>query len=218
MIPTSSDYAHGVQRALAAVLFDGGHPEVHAHSCDIGLPHLMAADDGEQLAVCKCGVVVEIPGGIDMQMQARGLAPETAPPAAADPVHPGLPLVDPSQITTPEMLEAHLLDVIRRLEAGQLFERECIEAEYEARLAWEMAKAKTIAKGGGAADVRMAAALAEHGDLYEALLRAEMMRKATQAAMHNCRSMLSGYQTVSRSVQATYQAGGSPGPVQRGRY
>jgi hypothetical protein len=165
-------------------------------------------------------VTVEVAGGIEVQLRARGLTPGAVPPVAADPVQPGLALIDPSEIATPEMLEAHLLDVIQRLETGQLFERECIEAEYAARLAWELAKAKQIAKGGSAADIRQAAALAEHGDLYEAYLRAEMMRKATQAAMHNCRSMLSGYQTVARSVLTTYQAGGSPGPnnqPQRGR-
>jgi hypothetical protein len=219
-VSDTTSYAEAVQAALAAVLRDSGHPTTA--DCVSGQPPTLQADsDGTQLAVCGCGIVVEIPGGIEMQLRARGLAPDAPPPVAADPVQPGLPLIDPSEIATPEQLEAHLLDVIQRLETGQLFERDCIEAEYSARLAWELAKAKTIAKGGGAADVRMAAALADHGDLYEKYLRAEMMRKATQAAMHNCRSMLSGYQTVARSVLTTYQAGGSAGPnnqPQRGRY
>jgi hypothetical protein len=215
-------HAEAVQRALIAVLRDSGHDvddclNFHGTSRP---PQVRADSDGTQLAVCGCGVVAEIPGGLEVQLRGRGLTPDAQPPTAADPVQPGLPLIDPSEIATPEQLEAHLLDVIQRLETGQLFERECIEAEYSARLAWELAKARQIAKGGAAADVRMAAALAEHGDLYEAYLRAEMMRKATQAAMHNCRSMLSGYQTVARSVLTTYQAGGSPGPnsqPQRGR-
>lgn len=209
------DYAEAVRRVLAAVLRDSGHDMRDASTC--WPPQLISEADGTQLAVCACGLTVEIPGGLEVQLKGRGLTPDATPPAAADPVQPGLPLIDPSEIATPEQLEAHLLDVIQRLETGQLFERECIEAEYTARLAWELAKAKQIAKGGAAADVRMAAALAEHGDLFEKYLRAEMMRKATQAAMHNCRSMLSGYQTVARSVLTTYQAGGSPGPNRQPR-
>lgn len=214
---TSLDYAVAVQRTLAAVLFDGGHPEVHAHCVDRGLPDWYADDRGTQCAVCRCGVVVEIPAGIDAQMQARGFTPDTPSAVAADPVQPGLELVDPTQIYTPEDLERHLLDVIRRLEAGQLFERECIEAEYSAELAWELAKAKTIAKASGAADVRAALALTENQAQFEAFRVAQMMRKATQAAMHNLRSVLSGYQSVAKSVLSVYQTGGSPGPVQRGR-
>jgi len=219
-VTDSNDYAKAVQAALAAVLRDAGH-DIDGCLVNFGQPQFGTDADATQLAICRCGVTVEIPGGLDMQLRGRGLTPDAPPPVAADPVQPGLALIDPSEIATPEQLEAHLLDVIQRLETGQLFERECIEAEYEARLAWELAKAKQIAKGGAAADVRMAAALAEHGDLYERYLRAEMMRKATQAAMHNCRSMLSGYQTVARSVLTTYQAGGSAGPnnqPQRGRY
>lgn len=209
----ATDYGEAVQYALTAVLRDSGHGP-----CDgYGKPALQADSDGTQLAICPCGVVVEIPGGLEVQLRGRSLAPDAAPPSAADPVQPGLPLIDPSQITTPDELNAHLLDVVARLESGQLFERECIEAEYAAKLAWELAKAKQVAKGGGAEDVRTARALTEHGDLYEAAQRAEMMRKATQAAMHNLRSVLSGYQSVSKSVLATYGAGGSPGPNRQQR-
>jgi hypothetical protein len=212
-VSDTTTYAQAVANTLAAVLRDVGHtPD---DDCRRNRPPVMQADPDApsgQVVVCGCGVVTDIPLGLEQQMRVRGFAPDAPPPVAADPVKPGLALIDPSEIATPEQLEAHLLDVIQRLETGQLFERECIEAEYEARLRWELAKAKQVAKGGGAADVRMAMALAEHGDLYEAYLRAEMMRKATQAAMHNCRSMLSGYQTVARSVLTTYQAGGSSGP------
>jgi hypothetical protein len=216
-VSDSTTYADAVQHALVAVLRDSAHYEQGSLGACSGPAQMIADGDGTQLAVCSCGAVVEIPGGLEVQLRGRGLTPDATPPSAADPVQPGLPLIDPSEIATPEQLEAHLLDVIQRLETGQLFERQCIETEYRARLAWEKAKAKQIAKGGKAADVRMAAALTEHGELYEKYLIAEMMRKATQAAMHNCRSMLSGYQTVARSVLTTYQAGGSPGPNRQQR-
>lgn len=210
---TAADQAEALRQVLRAVLNDAGHDTDNIATC---WPPVVASDhQGVQLAVCACGTAVEIPGGLEAQMQGRGLAVGSAPPAAADPVRPGLPLLDPSEITTPDQLEAHLIDVIGRLEAGQLFERECIEAEYAAKLAWELARAKSVAAGNGAADVRAARALADNEDLYRRWLTAEMMRKATAAAMHNCRSMLSGYQTVSRSVLATYQAGGSPGPTRQ---
>lgn len=207
-------YAEAVEQALRSVLAEAGHADCQQY----GRPALTSEHDGAQSAICPCGAMVEIHGGLEVQMQARGLTPDAPPVTSADPVYPGLPMIDPSQIVTPDQLEAHLLDVIVRLERGQIFEREAIEAEYEARLAWELARAKSIAKGGGAADVREARALEEHAELYEMYRRAEMLRKATQAAMHNCRSQLSGYQTVSRSVLATYGAGGSPGPASsRGR-
>jgi len=214
-VTAAVDYAEAVQRVLAAALRDSGHGPCEQY----GRPMLQTDSDGTQLAVCPCGMVTEIPGGVEAQMQTRGFAPDSPPAAASDPVQPGLPLIDPSQITTPDELNAHLLDVVARLESGQLFERQCIEAEYEAKLAWELAKAEQVAKGGGAEDVRTARALTEHGDLYRKAQLAEMMRKATQAAMHNLRSVLSGYQSVSKSVLSTYGAGGSPGPAtSRGRY
>jgi hypothetical protein len=203
---TAAGYAELVEKAMVNILHAAGHTDVIHCIPSFGPVSMQVDNDGKQWAVCSCGEIEEIPDGIESQLKSAGA------PVAADPVQPGLPLIDPSQIATPEMLEAHLLDVIQRLETGQLFERECIEAEYEARMAWERAKAKAIVKGGGAADVREARAIEEHGDLLDAWRRAEMMRKATQAAMHNLRSALSGYQTVARSVLTTYQAGGSPGP------
>jgi hypothetical protein len=158
-------------------------------------PRVVASQTGELFVRCGCDTYVTT------------LIEQVRP---ADPVTPGLELIDPSQIYTPEDLERHLLDVVRRLELGQLFERECIEEEYAARLAWELAKAKTVAKAGGAADVRAALALTENQAEFERWQTAEMMRKAAQAAMHNLRSVLSGYQSVGKSVTATYGAGGSP--------
>lgn len=206
----STERVQAVQRALVAVLNDSGHTEAYNCARSFGHAMLMADSTGTQTAVCPCGLVVEIPGGIEVQMRGRGLTPDASPPVAADPVQPGIELVDPSQIYTPEDLERHLLDVVRRLELGQLFERECIETEYKTRLAWELAKAKTVAKAGGAADVRAALALTENQAEFEAHQVAEMMRKATQAAMHNLRSVLSGYQSVAKSVLSVYGAGGSP--------
>jgi hypothetical protein len=217
-VSDSGAYADAVQQALVAVLRDSAHYEQGPVAACSGPAQLIADGDGAQLAVCSCGAVVEIPAGIEQQLRGRGLLPDAGPVTASDPVYPGLPMIDPSQIATPADLEAHLLDVIVRLERGQMFEREAIEAEYNARLAWELARARSIATGGGAADVREARALTDNEELYETYRRAEMMRKATQAAMHNCRSQLSGYQSVARSVLATYGAGGSPGPAtSRGR-
>lgn len=207
-----TDRVGAVNRALATVLNESGHDVagcVRFYGADRP-PHLMADSRGVQTAVCPCGVSAEISGGIEWRIPPEDRAPDAPPAVAADPVQPGIELVDPSKIYTPEDLERHLLDVVRRLEVGQLFERECIETEYKTRLAWELAKAKTVAKAGGAADVRAALALTENQAEFEAYQVAEMMRKATQAAMHNLRSVLSGYQSVAKSVLSVYGAGGSP--------
>jgi hypothetical protein len=91
-----------------------------------------------------------------------------------------------------------------------------IEQADEAKHKHDLAYARALleaAQEPGAADIREARALlATEQERAQMQLLATMV-KTTKAAMHNIRSTLSGLQTVSASLRATYGTGGSNGPT-----
>lgn len=138
---------------------------------------------------------------------------------AQDPIRSTLALIDPTEMYTPDDVERHILDTLYRLETGQLFERASVEKFYAAKQAFDLKYAACmVSSKGGAADVRKAQATVDCAQEYAALNDAEMVLKAVKATMHNLRSVITGYQSVAKSVAQTYQAGGSQGaPPQRER-
>jgi len=121
--------------------------------------------------------------------------------------------VDPTVHYTPEMLEQQILDVVRRIDAGTVYEAQLIGLAYEAGAAYEMGYAEAlVGVAGGAEADRKAAALVAVKDLYLQKTAAEMQKKVVAAAMHNLRASLSGYQSVLKSIGGSMSAGGSPGP------
>lgn len=121
--------------------------------------------------------------------------------------------VDPRVHYTPEMLEQQILDVVRRIDAGTVYEAQLIGHAYETAAAYELAYAKALARAdGGAEGDRKAAALVLVEDAFNAKTAAEMAKKVVSAAMHNLRASLSGYQSVLKSIGGSMSAGGSPGP------
>lgn len=121
--------------------------------------------------------------------------------------------VDPTKVYTPELLEQNILDVVRRIDTGTLYEAELIGAAYATAHAYELAFAKALGRSeGGAAKDRQAAALVLCEDEYMAMVQAEMLKKVVAAAMHNLRASLSGYQSVLRSISASFPTGGHSGP------
>lgn len=137
----------------------------------------------------------------------------------SDPIRSTLALIDPTELYTPDDVERHILDTLYRLETGQLFERESVTKYYGAKQAFDLKFAACmVSSKGGAADVRKAQATLDCAEEYAALNDAEMVMKAVKATMHNLRSVITGYQSVAKSVAQTYQAGGSQGaPPQRER-
>ena len=122
-----------------------------------------------------------------------------------------LELIGPAQDYRPDEVERLMLDCVMRLEQGQAFERWALEQAAEAQRAYDRAYAKAFTLADGAMELRRNVAEVECADLADARDRTDMVHRAAKAAMHNLRSTLSGYQSVLRSVQATYQAGGSNG-------
>jgi hypothetical protein len=199
-------YAAAVTDAIAVTLWKHGHT---ASECAHTGGAFYDTADGPELAivVCGCGVVfpaepLGTPGG------PAGPAPaaEVAVWDAANPVQSVLDEIDPTRIYTPAELEARILDCIARIERGLAFENECVVRAYEARQAFVFAEARALVDASGRSEsVRKAEALVACEAEFQAMTEAEMLAKATKAAMHNLRAILSGFQSVARSVQSAYQ-------------
>jgi hypothetical protein len=143
----------------------------------------------------------------------RSAAPQDIAPDLLHRLARRLDHVDPRTHYTPEMLEQQILDVVRRIDAGTVYEAQLIGHAYETDAAYEMAYAKALGRAsGGAEGDRKAAALVSVEDAFNAKAAAEMAKKVVSAAMHNLRASLSGYQSVLKSIQASMGTGGSPGP------
>lgn len=175
-------------------------------------------DFGRALVICGCGKKVQLVGAQPARPQeppeqdwpATSGAPLGANTVARDPVQSTLATIDPTMAYTPVDLEMRILDVLARLEGGALFEREAIEQAALADLEWKRAYwIAREASQAGAADRREADAMLQTLELHQTKLQTEFVAKAVKATMHNLRSVLSGYQSVSRSVGLDYQAGGA---------
>jgi hypothetical protein len=136
--------------------------------------------------------------------------PVVSPVTALDPIAATLALIDPSQIYTPGMLEERVLDVLARLERGAVFERQTIINAYEKKAAFDHAFMRAMVRqDAGSADMRKARAMMECEQEHLALIEADMLKESAKSTMHNLRGVLSGYQSVTRSVGLDYQAGGA---------
>lgn len=194
-------YSQELQKRLAVQLRERGHG-----ACRHDETARMDFVAGE--IVCGCGHRVPVEGAQQFVPDVDG--PRDVELAAKDPVKATLATIDPTIAYTPVDLEMRILDVLARLEVGAVFHRKAIEDDAAAKLAWK--KAYWIAKNAseaGAADRREADAMVQTLDLYLDHVEKEMVRKAVGETMHNLRSILSGYQSVARSVNADFGAGGS---------
>lgn len=172
--------------------------------------------EGVTVVLCGCGEYFPAPElaapTVELspeRVDAHGPAAVTV--AAADPIARTLELIGPAQDYTPEQVERLMLDCVQRLEEGQAFERWALEQASEARRAFDRAYAKAFVVCAGAMELRRNTAEVECAELANARDRTDMVHRAARAAMHNLRSTLSGYQSVLKSVSATYAAGGSSG-------
>jgi hypothetical protein len=176
-------------------------------------------DPDRGVAVCGCGEV------IDEGHDGAGYKPMGSPsnlPAqtAADPIMTDLPPIDPHRQYTPVDLERAILETVRRLDAGLAMQAQWQEVHERALYAYDKAAARArLRVKGGAKDVRDAevrvACEREADDVAESRMRVEVIK----AAMHTLRSVLSGYQSVGRSVGLLAQVGGGDGqaPYRRDR-
>jgi hypothetical protein len=183
--------------------------------CSLSVTAVTSPDQhGKTCVVCGCGQFFEAPelGGVSLtprMVDARGPAAVTV--AAADPISRQLELIEPGADYAPAEIEGLMLECVRRIELGQAYERHALEEFYAARKAHHRAYLLAYQKSTGAVQTRVNAAELEALAEWEAMEDAELIHKAVKAAQHNLRSALSGYQSILRSVSATYNAGGSSG-------
>jgi hypothetical protein len=207
----AADIADQVADALHAVLERNQHG-----TCDLEPYANTSLHEGATVVVCGCGEYFPAPElgapAVDLspaRVDAHSSAAITV--AAADPIARTLALIGPAEDYRPDQVERLMLDCVQRLEEGQAFERWALEQASEAERAYNRAYAKAFTLAAGAMELRRNVAEVECADLADSRDRTDMVHRAAKAAMHNLRSTLSGYQSVLRSVQATFQAGGSNG-------
>lgn len=207
----AAEIADQMSEALHAVLERSGHG-----TCDLEPYASTTLNEGATVVVCGCGEFFPAPElgapTVDLspdRVDAHG--PTAVTVAAADPIARTLELIGPAQDYTPEQVERLMLDTVYRLEHGQAFERWALEQSAEAERAYDRAYAKAFTLASGAMELRRNVAEVECADLADTKDRADMVHRAAKATMHNLRSTLSGYQSVLKSVQSTYAAGGSSG-------
>lgn len=205
----AADYAAVLRDCIQRTLLEA----LHATCPDRTAATYFPAEPGQPVpfVACGCGQV------FDAQPLSVGAAPAAEAQVATiggqlpalDPVQSVLALIDPGKLYTPAEVEEHILDCVSRLETGAVFERECILREHETHTEYERAFAHAMVKvTGGSADVRKAQAFVDTEAEYTAWRSAEMLAKAVKSTMHNLRSILSGYQSVAKSISGAYQGSG----------
>ncbi len=169
-----------------------------------------------ETAQCGCKVLVQHGEPLGAQGEADLVPAMTNGLAAAegrkdyhpdDPIAATIALIDPTKVYTPEEIERQILDCNARLERGAHFERAALEEEGRTELEWSNAYDLAVLNSDkGAADTRKADAMVNTRELHDAFVTARMVRKAIQSTMHNLRAVLSGYQSVGKSIANTYGA------------
>lgn len=207
---TAAELAKQLDDTIASILLKFEHS-----GCGLEEFANTSQHEGATVVVCGCGEFYPAPElGAPValspdRVDAHGPAAITV--AAADPIARTLALIGPAEDYRPDQVERFMLDAIRRLEEGQAFERWALEQASDARSKYDRAYAKEFVLASGAMELRRNTAEVACNELAEARDRTDMVYRAAKAAMHNLRSTLSGYQSVLKSVQATYQTGGTSG-------
>jgi hypothetical protein len=125
-----------------------------------------------------------------------------------DPVASALPgPLDATEVYTPQDVEMAIVDILARLDRGELFLRGQLARLHKADHALTMRNAYAIARSNQrAADQRKAeATILCEAEIYEQT-EAAMLVRALRDTMHNLRSQLMGFQTVAKSVGVSVNA------------
>lgn len=135
-----------------------------------------------------------------------------------NPIVARVDLIDPTQPYGPTEVEHHILDATARLERGIVFEAALIASAHKATMEYTLAFSRALAKqSGGDGEWRKARAMGEVEREYELMMQAVMARDAMKATLHSLRSVLSSYQSVAKSVVASYGATNQVEQAQRNR-
>lgn len=124
-----------------------------------------------------------------------------------DPIESALIAMDPTKVYTPADIELQLVSIVARLEQGQHFQREWEMRANAAAVDYTLSYAEAVvAADGRSKEVREAQAILACRDEMVEKMTTEATVKAIRETMHNLRSMLSGFQSIGRSVGASFGA------------
>lgn len=126
-----------------------------------------------------------------------------------DPITTSVEIIEPGHVYTPDEINSHIADCNARIERGANFHRLCIEEKFRTAMEYKFAHARALreARASTVAE-REAEAVLACEEAYRAMNDALMRERAVAATMHDVRALLSGYQSVARSVGVTYSAAG----------
>jgi hypothetical protein len=132
-----------------------------------------------------------------------------------DPLSARVVTIDPSRPYSPADVELQLLEVENKLERGIHAQRYWEERAAAAAIEWEIiynkARASVIGHGGSEKDRHALCLQNPEVELaFREMSGSSAMVRMMRESMHNLRSLQSGYQTLSRSVENSYR-GRQPG-------
>lgn len=155
---------------------------------------------------------------IDALVPPGGAMPSSAV-VPTDPIESRLVAIDPTKIYTATDIELQLVSIEARLEQGQVFQRVWEMRALAAKIAYTLAYEQAISESeASSADRRKAEATIKCKEKLVDKLTAETMAKAVADTMHNLRSMLSGYQSIARSIGSSMSVTGMDLDNARERY
>jgi hypothetical protein len=126
-------------------------------------------------------------------------------PGSNDPIISDLPALDSTQIYTPLDVEMQMVNLNKRLENGEFFLRQQLARNHAAEHAHSIKYAKAIKLSTArSADQRKAdATISCERESWEMTESATLVR-CTRDLLHTIRAQLSGFQSISRSMQTTF--------------
>jgi hypothetical protein len=102
---------------------------------------------------------------------------------------------------TPEEVELEIVGILSRIERGAGFQTTKEEQLAAARLEYDLAYARALIRTTARSkELREAEAMLACQEQYERMRLLELTVKTSAAGMHNLRSMLSGFQSVAKSI------------------
>lgn len=142
--------------------------------------------------------------------------PAAGAPAVVSPPPGILTMLHSGAVVTPQQCEEAIAAICIKIDQGTAVQAGIEEAARLAKLAYDGAYALAITRSEArSADRREAEARVATAELEAAMTAHVLKARLTEKAMHNLRSMLSGVQTIAKSVGASYSAANQSAHYQR---
>lgn len=171
-------------------------------------------DEDDQTICTVCGMNLDDPGNREVTgVIAAGTIQEETPDLTPGKGLKHIPW-DPnrsysSRPYTPEEVELEMMGTIDLLERGMQWLVQTDQARYEAKMAYDLGRARKLLDApGSSAGQREAWAMIETEDLYREWQRLEIIHKTRERALHNVRAKLSALQSIAKSIGSSLNVGG----------